>query len=709
MSSPLDPLLRPRSVAVIGASRRRGTIGAEVFHNLLSAGFPGPVYPVNPTSPVVQSVKAWPDVQSVPDEIDLAVLVVPASQVLETVEACGRKGVRALVVITAGFAETGAAGRALQERVLEAVRRHGMRMVGPNCLGLLNADPTVNLDATFAPTFPPWGNVAFSSQSGALGLAILDHARQLGVGISQFVSAGNAADVKATDLVAHWGEDPATQVILLYLENLGDPASFLPVARRVSRKKPIVVVKSGRTAAGARAANSHTGSLAGADVAVDALLGQAGILRTDTIDELFDVAMVLANQPVPKGRRVAILTNAGGPAIMASDACESRGLEVVRLAPATEEALRAFLPPEASTKNPVDMIASATAESYERALRALLADPAVDAVIVIFVTPMVTDPSDVADAIRAAADDTEKTVVTCLMGAHGVPEAQSSLRQGSFPSYTFPEAAARALARAARYGEWLASPEGVVPPVESFDLERARAALGEEAGPRWLEPEAVDSLLQAAGIRTPRTIFARSAEDAARAATIIGGEVAVKLASHALTHKSDVGGIVLGVEGAEAAAAFCTIAARLEAVGRRELMDGVIVQEMVPAGVELLVGATVDPAYGPLVAFGIGGVNVELWKDLVFRLAPLRDVDAEDMLGGVRAKALLDGFRGAPAVDRAAVRDVLHRVSHLVASLPEILELDINPLIALPDGVVAVDARVRVSRGAPVASPARAG
>jgi len=696
MSTSLTPLLRPRSVAVIGASRRRGSIGAEVFHNLLAAGFPGPVYPVNPTSAVVQSVRAWPSIEAVPDEVDLAVLVVPAAQVLETAEACGRKGVRALVVITAGFAETGAAGRALQEQVLDVVRRYGMRMVGPNCLGLQNADPAVNLDATFAPTFPPAGNVAVSSQSGALGLAILEHARQLGLGISQFISAGNAADVTATDLVEHWGSDPDTSVILLYLESLGDPRKFLPVARRVSRKKPIAVVKSGRTAAGARAASSHTGSLAGADVAVDALLGQAGILRTDTIDELFDVAMVLASQPVPKGRGVAILTNAGGPAIMASDACESRGLEVARLSPETEAALAAFLPPEASTKNPVDMIASATAQSYEAALRVLLADPAVHAVIVIFVTPIVTDPSEVAHAVRAAAAGADKTVLTCLMGTHGVPEALSSLRQGRFPSYAFPESAARALARAARYGEWLASPEGEVPEIAGFDLDEARAAVGEAPGPRWLDPEAVDRLMRAAGIRTARTVFARTAEDAARAARQIGGKVAVKLASHALTHKSDVGGIVLGVEGSDAASAFCTIADRLEAADRREAMDGVVVQEMVPPGVELLIGATQDPSYGPLVAFGIGGVNVELWKDLVFRLAPLRDIDAEAMLNGVRARALLDGFRGAPPVDRAALLDALHRVSHMVAHLPQIRELDINPLIAGPGGVVAVDARVRV-------------
>ncbi len=700
--SSLDPLLRPTSVAVIGASRRRGTIGAEVFLNLIKVGFPGAIYPVNPGATVVQSVRAYASVELIPDPVDLAVLVVPAEQVLDAVESCGRKGVRALVVISAGFGETGPAGRALQEQLVRRVRELGLRMVGPNCLGVVNADPSVNLHATFAPTWPPFGNVAFSSQSGALGLAILDHARQLGVGISQFVSVGNAADVSAVDLIADWEHDPATRVILLYLESLGDPRRLLPLARRVARHKPIVVVKSGRTAAGARAASSHTGSLAGADVAVDALLGRAGILRTDTIEELFDVAMLLANQPVPRGRRVAILTNAGGPGIMASDACESRGLEVVPLQSATEAALAGFLPPEASVHNPVDMIASASAASYEQALALLLDDPGVDAVLVIFVTPIVTDPADVAAAIvragrrRTEAGRAPKTVVTCLMGTHGVPAALLSLREGRFPSYRFPEAAARALSVAARHGVWLNEPEGEIPELTGIEA-AASTPLRQVGAPRWITPEEVEALMRAYGVPCPRTRVARSAEEAAAAAIALGGRVAVKLLSSSLVHKSDVGGVRLGVEGSGAAAAWCDIAARLTELGHRDGMEGVTVSEMVPSGVELLVGATVDPVYGPMVAFGIGGVQVELWKDLVFRLAPLRDVDAAAMLDGIRARALLDGFRGSPPVNRAALQDLLLRVSRMMMDHPELVELDLNPVIALPDGkLVVVDARVRV-------------
>ncbi len=710
MPSSLNALLRPRSVAVIGASRKRKTIAAEVFANLLHSGFTGAVYPVNPASPVVQSVKAWPSVEDIPDPVDLAVIVVPAAQVLDAVEACGRKGVRGIVVITAGFAETGSAGRRRQEAVLERLRHWGMRMVGPNCLGLLNTDPAVGLNATFAPTFPPAGDVAVASQSGALGLAILDHAQRLGVGISQFVSIGNKADVDAADLLAFWEQDAATRVILLYVESLGDPGRFLGLARRVARRKPIAVVKSGRTAAGARAASSHTGSLAGADVAVDALLGQAGVLRVDGIDELFDVAMLLSTQPVPGGPRVAILTNAGGPGIMATDACESRGLEVVRLRPETEAALQAFLPPEASVRNPVDMIASASAQSYARALRLLLDDPEVDAVLLIFVTPIVTDPQDVAAAILAAAEGSDKPLATCLMGTHGVAEASSSLRRHRFPSFAFPEAAVRALAHAVRYGAFLQSPEGSTPALEGFSEGCVSALLG-RAPPGWLPPETVEGVLAACGVLTPLQGTATDAAGAAEIAADIlarigapgggadlpGARLVVKLIAGTIQHKSDVGGVILGVRTPEAAAAaFDAIRARLAALGREGEMEGALLQEQVASPTELFAGATRDPAFGPLIGFGIGGVNVELWKDIAFRVAPLRDTDARQMPDQLRARALLDGFRGAPPVDRAQIADLLLRLSHLVDTFPRIAELDLNPVLPTARGLVAVDARIRL-------------
>lgn len=697
MDRKLDVFFHPRSIAVVGASRRRGTIGGEVFHNLLEHGFPGAVYPVNPTSKVIQSVRAYATVEEIPDEVDLAVIAVRAADVPEAVDSCVAKGVRGLVVISAGFGETGPAGRAMEQRMVEKVRAAGIRLIGPNCLGVLGTDPP--LDATFAPSWPPPGVVSFCSQSGALGLAVLDRARELGVGIREFVSMGNKADVSGNDLLEHWEDDPQTKVILFYLESFGNPHRFVEIARRVARKKPIVAVKSGRTEAGARAATSHTGALAGLDVAVDALLGQAGVLRTDTVEELFDLAVLLANQPVPHGNRVAILTNAGGPAIMAADACESRGLKVATLSDATTAGLRAFAAEAASLRNPIDLLAGASAEQFGRAVRLLLADENVDALMVMFVPPLVTEASAVAEAVCRAAEGAPKPVLACFMGAHGVPQAREILRAHHIPSYASPEPAAIALARSARYGRWLEEPEGTTSAPTGIDPERARAALrGRSAG--WLHPDAAREVLAAYGIRVPASHFVTSAGQAAEAAAEIGFPVALKLVSETITHKTDFGGVALDLHSTEdVRAAFRRIEARLESLGRRGEMAGALVQEQVPRGVETFVGMTRDPAFGTLLGFGIGGTGVELWRDVVFRVHPITDRDAAQMLGQIRAAPLLDGFRGSPPADRAAIADTILRVGALAADLPEIAELDLNPLIALEpgQGVRAVDARIRLA------------
>ncbi|MBI4869823.1 MAG: acetate--CoA ligase family protein [Candidatus Wallbacteria bacterium] len=700
---PLSALLCPRSVAVIGASRSRGQLGGEIFHNMLANGFTGAVYPVHPEARSIQGVRAYKSVLELPEPVDLAVVVVPKGAVARVAEECAAAGVKGIVVISAGFAEVGEVGKTLQDELLAKVRAAGMRMIGPNCLGVINTNPAVGLNATFAPSWPPAGKVAFCSQSGAVGVAILDFAKQLGIGISQFVSIGNKADVSGNDLLEHWEDDPNTSVILLYLESFGNPRRFMKVARRVSRKKPILIVKSGRTAAGARAASSHTGALAGLDVAVDALLGQAGVLRVGTIEELFDAAMLLSNQPAPAGNRVAILTNAGGPGIMAADACESNGLVLPPLTPQTERALREFLPKEASTRNPVDMVASATPDFYNRALSLLLADENVDSVISLFVPPLITAPLEVARAVRRGMAGTNKPVLSCFMGANGVPEALETLREGRIPSYTFPESAAMALARAVRYGQWLARPEGTVPELANIAPDRARKAIafgpGAERQERWLRPDEVRELLAAYGIQAPRTLFASSEQGAVDAARQIGFPVALKLVSDTLTHKSDVGGVVLGLEDADSVGeAYRAIGERLSRRGLQDQMDGVMVQEMVRGGVEAFVGVTQDPLYGPLIGFGIGGVNVEVWKDVVFRVHPLTDRDAREMLEQIRGVKLLDGYRGAAPADREALADALLRVSRMVGDLPEIRELDINPLIARRPGkgVIAVDARIRV-------------
>jgi acetyl coenzyme A synthetase (ADP forming)-like protein len=716
-ASSLAALFRPRSVAVIGASRARGTIGAEIFHNLIAHGFQGPVYPVNPRARVVQSVLAYPTIQDVPGPVDLAIVVVPAAQVLAVMEACGAKGAKGVVVISAGFKETGPAGAALERALADCARRHRMRLVGPNCLGLLNTEPEVRLDATFAPTYPPAGRVAFSSQSGALGLAILEVAAELQIGISQFISVGNKADVSGNDLLEFWEQDPATDVILLYLESFGNPRRFTQIARRVARKKPIVAVKSGRTRAGQRAAASHTGSLAGSDAAVDALCLQSGVIRTDTIEELFDVAMLLAHQPVPAGGRVGIVTNAGGPGIMASDACESHGLQVTGLAEETVQALRAFLPPEASTRNPVDMIASAAPESFERAVALVAADPGVDAVLVIYVPPVVTRPQDVAAAIvrgGVAAEreairrgEVPKPVLTCFMGSRGVPESLRSLHEKNIPSYAFPESAAIALARAARFGRWRTAPEGRIATFPDVQRDRAAAAVARarrraaRAGQgAWLDLDEVRDLLAAYGIRMAETAFARDAEEAVKAARGIGFPVAVKLVARDIAHKSEVGGAALDLRAeSEVRDAVHGIERRLAERGWADRRAGVMVQPMVRGGIEAIVGVAHDPSFGPLVMFGLGGVQVELLRDVAFRIHPLTDRDARELLRSVRGAPLLDGFRGAPPGDVAALEEVLLRVSALIGDHPAVQEMDLNPVKVLEPGrgCVVVDARVLVS------------
>jgi acetyl coenzyme A synthetase (ADP forming)-like protein len=714
MRHALDAILRPRSVAVIGASRQPGSIGGVIFRNLLSKGFRGPVYPVNPKADFVHSVRAYPSVAALPEAPELAIVVVPAPHVTSVVEACGARGVRGVVVISAGFKEVGGEGVAREQALVAAVRRHGMRMIGPNCLGVLNREDLVRLDATFAPAWPPSGHVAFSSQSGALGLAILEYAREIGIGISHFVSVGNKADVSGNDLLEYWEADAGTRVILLYLESFGNPRRFLEIARRVGRDKPIIAVKSGRTQAGRRAASSHTGSLAGVDTAVDALCAQAGVTRTDTIEELFDVAMVLAHQPAPIGNRVGIVTNAGGPGIMASDACETHGLVVSTLSDDTVKSLRAFLPPEASTKNPVDMIASADAASFECAVRLVSNDPNVDSVLVIFVPPMITEPEAVADAIVRGADASAsdlagrgqkpKTVLSCFMGAHGVPGA---LRRGNIPSFAFPESAAIALSHAVKWSRWSQEPPGVLPALPDLDVERARRAVraalarpAESDGARWLDAGEVGEVLAATGLLVPEAGPARTAGEAAALAERVGFPVALKVASETILHKSEVRGVELDLRTArEVEDAFTRIEGALESAGRRAEMQGVLVQAMVHDGVDTLVGVARDPSYGPLVAFGLGGVMVELLGDVVFRLAPLTDRDAREMVRGIRGALRLGAWRGLPPSDVPAIEQVLLRVSRLAHEVPEISEMDLNPLRVRAEGqgAVVLDARIAVA------------
>jgi acetyl coenzyme A synthetase (ADP forming)-like protein len=687
----MRPFFEPRGVAVIGANRERGRIGSEILHNLINAGCTVPVYPVHPLGGEIAGQQAFAKVTDIPGVVDLAIVVVPAAHVLAAVDDCIAKGVKALVVISAGFGEVGAEGRALEAALLDKVRAAGVRMVGPNCMGLLNTDPAVNLNATFSPVYPPAGGVAMSTQSGALGLAILDYTRRLNLGISTFVSVGNKADVSSNDLIQYWADDPRTQVILLYLESFGNPRKFSQIARRVAREKPIVAVKSGRSAAGARAASSHTGALASSDAVVDALFEQAGVIRTNTLEELFDVAALLARQPVPRGRRVAILTNAGGPGILAADACEAQGLSLPSLSDDTIAELRSFLPAAASVGNPVDMIASASAESYGRALTALLRDDRVDSVLVIFIPPLVTHPDDVARAIRTASLAVPtKPVLGIFMSAQSAAPVLSPI-----PCFEFPESAAVALARATTYGEWRRTPVDV-PPDIAIDAEAARTIVDRALtrGGGWLTPDEAQALMVAVGVPVPTGVAVTSEQDAVDAAAWIGGTVVLKAVGPTILHKTEVGGVRVGLMGESAMrSAWQDMQSRLG-----DAMTGGLIQAMVGGGVEMLVGVTDDPIFGSVIACASGGVLAELLNDADFRLHPLTERDADAMIESLRGAALLKGHRGGAPADIPALKDVLLRISALVTACPEVQELDINPLRVMSRGAHALDVRVRVGQ-----------
>jgi acetate---CoA ligase (ADP-forming) len=695
----------PRSVAVVGASRDEGTIGRALLDNVVRCGFRGPIYPVNPAATEVAGLRCAPSVSEIGAPVDLAVIAVPAAAVPGVLEDCARSGVRGAVVISSGFAEATSDGRAVERRMRELVRGAGMRMVGPNCMGVLNTDPAVSLNATFSPVFPPAGNVSMLTQSGALGLAMLDYAEKLNIGIAGFVSVGNKADISGNDLLSYWQDDPRTKVVVLYLESFGNPRKFARLAPGVARTKPIVAVKSGRSAAGTRAASSHSAALASLDVGVDALFAQAGVIRTSTLEELFDVVALLSSQPVPKGARIGVVTNAGGPGILLADACEAHGLMLPPLSDATLTRLRAILPAQAGLSNPIDMIASASPAVYEQVIEAVGADDAVDAVVAIYVPPLVTRPEEVAAAIARAAGTVpaDKPMATVYMSSRGTPPELSRGPRGPIPSYAFPENAALALSAAVRYGRWRARP--VLPAaVLELDVEQkvraiARRLRGELPEGGWVQPEDLAELLDAIGV--PVAHFRRTGvglDAVSAAAEEVGYPVVLKAVAAGLLHKSDAGGVALGLATPdELRRAADQMAGRLRAAGIT--LEGFLVQTQVPRGLEALVGVTTDPSLGPLLVAGLGGVNVELFRDVAFRLTPVSELDAAEMLDELRSRALLDGFRGSPPADRDALVRTILRIGALVEAMPEIAELDLNPVMVhgRGEGAVAVDGRLRLA------------
>ncbi len=693
-ASKLASFFRPRVVAVIGASRERNKIGSEILHNLLHTGFAGTIVPVHPVASELLGLKAYPRMMDIPLDVDLAIVTVPAARVEAVVDDCLEKRVPAICIITAGFAECGEEGRVRERAIVDKARAAGCRVIGPNCMGLLNTDPAVMLNATFSPVYPPAGNVAMSTQSGALGLAILDHAKKLKIGISSFVSVGNKADVSGNDLLEYWEADPDTSVILLYLESFGNPGKFSTLARRISRTKPIVALKSGRSTVGAKAAASHTGALASADAFVDALFHQSGVIRTDTVTELFDVASILSRQPLPTGRRIAIVTNAGGPGILAADACQSHGLEVVELAAPTRAALRRLLPAAAAVNNPVDMLASASAAHYEAVLDLVLADPNVDSVLVIFIPPLVTEADDVATAVARAADGAgDKPIAGVFMRTDDAPAALLKI-----PCFAFPEPAAIAMSRVAAHGEWRRQPIGTVPRLPDVQPALARLVVERalERGGGWLTAVEANALMAAVGIATPRSNLATSIDEAVAMAERLGYPVAIKAVGPSLLHKTEHKAVHLDLPNRMAV----RVAAASLTRSLGDKVEGLLVQRMVPGGAEMMLGAINDATFGHVIVCGSGGVMIELLADSACRLYPVTSQDAAEMVASLKGVRLLRGFRGRPPVDEAAFQEAVLRISALVGICPEILELDVNPLSVLAEGVSALDVRIRVGANA---------
>lgn len=704
-SGALDAILKPRTIAVVGASRSAHTIGHQIVSNLVVNGFTGAVYPVNPKAKAIHSMRAWPSVSAIEEPVDVAIVTVPKEAVCDVAEECGAAGVKGLVVISAGFREVGGEGPARERQLLEITRRHGMRMLGPNCMGAINTSPDYRMNATFAPVTPPFGPAAFVSQSGALGVNVLDYATEYGIGISQFVSMGNKADVSGNDFLLQWEDDPDVGVVLMYAENFGNPRKFLDIASRVVRKKPIVVLKAGRSDVGARAASSHTGALAASDAAVDALLTQAGVLRAASIEELFDLAMAFTAGPrvrIPRGRRVAVVTNSGGPGVLAADALEMAGLDVVELADETVAQLQPLFPAEASVRNPLDMIASANPAGYRTALGAMLAAPNVDAAVAIFTPPLGVRIPDVAEAIGATAQDApDKPVIAVLMGREGLPQGKAELQRAGVPAYIFPESAARALSGVVRYGRIAAREPRFIPTIDADrNAVRAIIARTRAAGATKLTELDALAVIEAYGIPTIGASVAATADDAVAIADGQGYPAVLKVVSPQVIHKTDVGGVRLGLRDAAAVReAFDAIMSSVRRAVPDATIEGVLVQRMAAGGRELIAGISRVADFGPMLLVGLGGVYVEAIRDVQLRMAPIDARDGLEMLRGLRSAAMLGAMRGEPAVALEQVADVLVRLGLLAAEFPEIEELDVNPLRVGGDGALALDARVLIGAG----------
>jgi acetyl coenzyme A synthetase (ADP forming)-like protein len=743
----LEALFAPKSVAVIGASTKPDSLGRAVFKNILFHGYTGVVYPVNPKAKSILGVKAYPSVLDIPDEIDLAVIIVPAIAVANVLEECGRKGVRAAIVISAGFKEIGEEGAQRERELQQIAQRYGIALLGPNCLGIINTDPAVSLNATFAPGMPRQGNIAFISQSGALGVAALEYAQRQKIGLSKFISIGNKADLHENHLLDYLKDDPLSDVILLYVEDLEDPQGFHRLATEITserpKKIPILAIKSGRTLEGAKAATSHTGALAGSDEVYDSIFMQSGVLRVETIEELFDYAIAFAQQPLPQSNRIAIVTNAGGAGILATDAAVRHGVQLAEFTEDTVKRLRELLPPTVNVANPVDMTGEPNEQRYETVVRTVLEDPNVAGVVVIAAPHILMSLENIARhivrAVQALTPDpapsprpnppapfpkregggsplrageglgegssggkVQKPVLACLMAVTDARPAIEILEEANIPHYSFPERAARALAAMARYREWVHRPRTEYRVFTDVQIEQARETIARakrQGRSLLLEPEAHD-VLKAYGFPVLQYRFAKSEDEALHAAREIGYPVVLKIVSPDIAHKVDVGGVKLDIHSdAELRENYRQMLADVQKAKPDARIFGVFVQEFIKGGKETILGLKRDPLFGPLLMFGLGGIYVEALRDVTFRIAPIRELGVHRMIRQIRGFKILEGFRGEPPSDIDAIAECLARLSQLATQLEEIVELDINPLVVFERGRGArvVDARIVVA------------
>ena len=701
-------ILSPRSIAVIGASTREESVGRAVFSNVLFSGYTGIVYPVNPKARGILGVRAYRSVWDIPGEDDLAVVVVPSVAVPGVIEECGEKGVKGAVIITAGFKEIGKQGAELEEKVKAVSKKYSISLIGPNCLGIINTDPEMSLNATFARGMPARGSMAFISQSGALGVAALEYARGENIGLSKFISVGNKADITENDLLAVLRDDELTDVILLYLEDITDPKGFVQLAREITgeipKKKPILAIKSGRTMEGARAASSHTGALASSDEAYDSFFFQCGVLRVETLEELFEYAVAFARQPLPKGDRVAIVTNAGGPGIMATDACVRYGLKLATFSKKTTESLREGLPPTAGLNNPVDIIGDAGRNRFSLAIRTVLDDSNVDGAIVICTPQTMTALKDIASVIADVAPEHDKPIMTCFMAIRDISDSLKVLDDARIPHYRFPEAAARAMSNMARYAWWIHRPRTRIRVFKKVNKTKVREILDKAISEKRSflpEPEAQE-ILKAYGFPVLPFSFAENLERALQAAQEMGYPVVLKIVSPEIIHKIDVGGVKLRIrDDDDLKSAYQEMLSNVTSLKPESEIWGVFVQKMAEGGKETIIGMNRDPHFGPLLMFGMGGIYVEALRDVTFRIAPIRELAARRMVAEIKGYRILEGFRGEQPSDIDAIAECLQRLSQLVTDFHEIEELDINPLLVFEkgEGAKVVDARMMVREG----------